>query len=216
MKFFSPFIKRQGNGHEREVLITPEWAAERRHVMVEEQLRKRGVRDSRVLEAMEAVPRHDYLPAMYLAEAYEDHPVAIGHGQTISQPYIVAQMIEALELEGSERVLEIGTGSGYEAAVLARLAAHVYTIENQPELFRSATERLKRYGLNESITVVLGDGSLGYSPAAPYDAILVIPVGTLENQELRKMTKRDGNMYSQVLGQCRFVPLTGQRGWERR
>ena len=204
--------------------------------MVEEQLRGRGIRDERVLGAMSVVPRHEYVPAGRWEEAYEDHPISIGQGQTISQPYMVAAMTEALELKGTERVLEVGSGSGYQAAVLALLAAHVYTIERDPELFRLAQERLTRLGLGGSITLLLGDGSQGYPPAAPYDAILVaaaapqvpgcyleqlleggrlvIPVGSLETQELRKIRKCDGNAVSRVLGHCRFVPLTGSQGWK--
>jgi len=204
--------------------------------MVAEQLRRRGIRDERVLGAMSVVPRHEYIPSEHWEEAYEDHAIPIGQGQTISQPYMVAAMTEALELKGTERVLEVGSGSGYQAAVLALLAAHVYTIESDPELFRLAQERLTRLGLVSSITLLLGDGSLGYPPAAPYDAILVaaaapqvphcyleqlleggrlvIPVGSRETQELRKIRKCEGKAVSQVLGHCRFVPLTGSQGWK--
>ena len=204
--------------------------------MVEEQLRRRGIRDERVLEAMSLVPRHEFVPAVLISDAYEDNALPIGRGQTISQPYMVAAMTEALELKGTERILEVGTGSGYQAAVLARLAAHVYTMEREPELFRLAQERLTRLGLANSITLLFGDGSLGYPPEAPYDGIivaaaapevpacyleqlveggrLIIPVGSLETQELRKIRKFRGKAHSQVLGYCRFVPLTGTQGWK--
>jgi len=203
--------------------------------MVEDQLRRRGVRDERVLEAMSLVPRHEFVPAALIAEAYEDNALPIGQGQTISQPYMVAAMTGALELKGTERVLEVGTGSGYQAAVLARLAAHVFTMESEPQLFRSAQERLTRLGLANTITVLFGDGSLGYPPAAPFDGIivaaaapkvpscyleqlveggrLVIPVGSRETQELQRIRKVRGMAQSQVLGYCRFVPLTGTQGW---
>ena len=203
--------------------------------MVEDQLRRRGIRDERVLEAMSLVPRHEFVPAVLIAEAYEDNALPIGQGQTISQPYMVAAMTEALELKGTERVLEVGTGSGYQAAVLARLAAHVFTMESEPQLFRSAQERLTRLGLANTITVLFGDGSLGYPPAAPFDGIivaaaapkvpscyleqlveggrLVIPVGSRETQELQRIRKVRGMAQSQVLGYCRFVPLTGTQGW---
>jgi protein-L-isoaspartate(D-aspartate) O-methyltransferase len=204
--------------------------------MVEEQLRRRGIRDERVLTAMSVVPRHEYVPAELWEESYEDHAVSIGQGQTISQPYMVAVMTEALELKGTERVLEVGAGSGYQAAVLSHLAGHVYTIENDAELFRIVQERLTRQGLGGSITVVLGDGSLGYPPAAPYGAILVaaaapqvpdcymeqlveggllvIPVGSLESQDLLQLRKCEGQTVSRELGHCRFVPLTGSQGWQ--
>ena len=125
--FPAPSLGRNGSRRDS-VAVTLEWAEEKRRAMVETQLRGRGIRDERVLEAMGQVPRHEFVPVELLRESYEDHPLPIGGGQTISQPYIVAQMVEALALQGSERVLEVGTGSGYQAAVLARLAARVYTI----------------------------------------------------------------------------------------
>lgn len=235
MKLFSFLGKTNGAGRTRFV-FTPEWAEQKRQAMVEEQLSRRGIRDQRVLEAMSVVPRHEFVPSQHLAVAYDDHALTIGQGQTISQPYIVGCMSEALELQGGERVLEVGTGSGYQAAILARLAERVYTIESDPELFQSAQERFQRLGLGDSITFLFGDGSLGFLPAAPYDAILVaaaapqvppcyleqlaeggrlvIPVGTLENQELLKIRKVEGKAESQVLGYCRFVPLTGSQGWK--
>lgn len=218
--------------------LTPEWAAEKRQAMVEHQLRRRGIREERVLEAMNQVPRHEFVSPEFAPQAYEDHPLPIGQGQTISQPYMVAAMVEALELQGHERVLEVGTGSGYQAAVLARLAARVYTIECNAVLACQAEERLRGMGLAESVVVICGDGSLGYPPTAPYDAILVaaaapevpdcfgeqlveggrlvIPVGNLDCQELRQIRKGAGQAVSRGLGYCRFVPLTGRHGWKER
>ncbi len=262
MKFFSSSQPAQGNGSKAASFApTLEWAAEQRQAMVARQLRRRGIRDERVLQAMGEVPRHEYVPPEHRRQAYEDHPVSIGQGQTISQPYMVAAMTEALELRGTERVLEVGTGSGYQAAILARLAARVYTMERDPELFRLAGERLERLGLRLSsddededsddrdrdngdkgnagdVSVVLlhGDGSEGYPPAAPYDGILVaaaapripdcfleqlveggrlvIPVGSLDQQEFRQVRKCRGKPVSRVLGHCRFVPLKGRHGWK--
>lgn len=206
--------------------------------MVEWQLRRRDIRNPRVLDAFREVPREEFVPPQHAGEAYEDQPLPIGAGQTISQPYMVAAMTEALELRGTERVLEVGTGSGYQAAILARLAARVYTIEREPVLFQSAVERLDRLGVTNDSAVVLlhGDGSEGYPPAAPYDGILVaaaaprvpdcfleqlveggrlvIPVGSLEHQEFRQVRKCQGKPVSRVLGHCRFVPLKGRHGWE--
>lgn len=205
--------------------------------MVKVQLRKRGIQDERVLAAMSRIPRHEFVPQELLREAYEDHPLPIGGGQTISQPYIVAAMVESLSLRGTERVLEVGTGSGYQAAVLARLAARVCTIECAPTLARTAQDRLDRLGLGDNVEVIEGDGSGGYVPAAPYDAILVaaaapdmpmqfveqlveggrlaIPVGGRESQELRLIRKVSGSPAISNLGYCRFVPLLGAYGWEK-
>jgi protein-L-isoaspartate(D-aspartate) O-methyltransferase len=213
-----------------------DWSIAERTAMVEKQLRQRGIRDPRVLEAMGEIPRHEFVGSQDVRRAYADHPIAIGHGQTISQPYIVALMIEALELGGGETVLEVGTGSGYQAAILARLARLVYTLELDPELAQTARSRLAQMGLSGSVRVIVGDGSLGYPSAAPYDAIvvaagapqippalvdqlaeggrLVIPVGGLDQQELRQVRKLSGHPVSRVLGHCRFVPLTGAGGWQ--
>ena len=235
-KFFSFWRGERRNGTEVDSLSpASDWAAGRRLAMVEQQLRSRGLKDERVLQAMSQVPRHEFVPLDRRKEAYEDHPLPIGQGQTISQPYMVASMVEALELKGTERVLEVGTGSGYQAAVLARLAARVYTMECDPTLARAAQERFADMGLADSIVVIGGDGSLGYSPAAPYDGIivaaaapevpdcyleqlveggrLVIPVGSRDCQELRQIRKCEGQAVSRALGYCRFVPLRGERGW---
>jgi protein-L-isoaspartate(D-aspartate) O-methyltransferase len=207
-----------------------------RRAMVEEQVRKRGIASPRVLEALLSVPRHEFVPAELQADAYADKPLPIGEGQTISQPYMVGAMTEALELAGSERVLEIGTGSGYQAAVLSRLAREVISVESHTSLALAARERLVRLGY-ANVHVHNGDGSLGFADAAPYDAILitaaapaipplfasqlceggrlVIPVGSQENQELLQARKESGVLHSRVLFDCRFVPLLGRYGWTR-
>ena len=204
--------------------------------MVETQIRKRGISSPRVLEAMAAVPRHEFVPAQFQGEAYADKPLPIGEAQTISQPYMVAAMAEALELTGAERVLEIGTGSGYQAAVLSLLAREVITVESHTSLALEAQERLTDLG-HTNVHVHNGDGSLGFSEAGPYDAILVtaaapeiprllagqlreggrlvIPVGSQENQELVQARKINGELKSRVLFPCRFVPLLGRHGWSR-
>lgn len=204
--------------------------------MVETQIRKRGISSPRVLEAMAAVPRHEFVPAQFQGEAYADKPLPIGEAQTISQPYMVAAMAEALELTGAERVLEIGTGSGYQAAVLSLLAREVITVESHTSLALEAQERLTDLGYT-NVHAHNGDGSLGFSEAGPYDAILVtaaapeiprllasqlreggrlvIPVGSQENQELVQARKINGELKSRVLFPCRFVPLLGRHGWSR-
>jgi protein-L-isoaspartate(D-aspartate) O-methyltransferase len=210
-----------------------DFAALRRE-MVEHQIRSRGIRDPRVLEAMSTVPRHEFVPPEERALAYADQPLPIGEGQTISQPFMVAAMAEAMELAGSERVLEVGTGCGYQAAVLALLARDVYTVEFQAALAEDAHERLARLGYT-NVHVKIGDGTLGWPEAAPYDAILVtagapsippplleqlaeggrlvIPIGTPEFQELRRVRKQEGRTTLEVLYDCRFVPLLGRYGW---
>jgi protein-L-isoaspartate(D-aspartate) O-methyltransferase len=203
------------------------FAVERQH-MVEAQLRARGIRDKRLLNAMATLPRHEFVDARYRGQAYEDHPLLIEAGQTISQPYIVALMLELLQLDPSSKVLEIGTGSGYQAAVLSILAQHVYTIERHPELARQAAERLSRLGL-KNVSVVTGDGSVGLAEQAPFDAIVVsaaaarippalfeqlredgrmiIPVGPPEAQELQLVRKHAGEALISMREGCRFVPL---------
>ena len=200
-----------------------------RERMVKEQIEGRGIRDPLTLAAMRKVPRHHFVPDASAGEAYGDFPLPIGHGQTISQPYIVAFMTEALGLRGGEKVLEIGTGSGYQSAVLAEIAGKVYTIEIVPELAEEARERLARLGYR-NVEVRSGDGYLGWPEAAPFDAVivgaaapripeplkeqltdggrLVLPVGE-EYQELILVTRR-GSLYDErrVLP-VRFVPMTG-------
>ena len=203
------------------------FAVERQH-MVETQLRARGIRDQRVLAAMASIPRHEFVESRYRDQAYEDHPLPIAAGQTISQPYIVALMLDLLQLEPSSKVLEIGTGSGYQTAVLTQLAKHVYSVERHLELARQAAETLSRLGLT-NVTVVIGDGSRGLPEYAPFDAIVVsaaaaqvppalfeqlreggrmiIPVGPPEQQELQLVRKREGKALIVLREGCRFVPL---------
>ena len=203
--------------------------------MIERQLRRRGVHDSDVLAAMAAVRREEFIPKEFRRRAYEDIPLPIGEGQTISQPYIVAAMTVALRLTGNERVLEIGTGCGYQAAILSRLAKIVFTIELRSELASSATARLERLGY-ENVHVHCGDGTMGLPELAPFDAILVaagapavpeplraqlaesgrmiLPVGDAENQELLCLERRGNFFETRTLGACRFVPLIGYYGWK--
>ena len=211
--------------------------ARQRRAMVEEQIRERGVSSAPVLEAMLAVPRHEFVPTELVDEAYRDQPLAIGEGQTISQPFMVAAMTEALELTGIERVLEIGTGSGYQSAVLSLLAREVYTVESNATLALAARERLERLGY-ANVHVHAGDGTLGLPEAAPFEAIvvtaaaprvppplveqlaeggrLVIPVGEAESQELLQVRKTGGDTPWRALHYCRFVPLIGRHGWRGR
>jgi len=215
--------------------LIPDWATERRR-MVEAQLRRRGIRDERVLQAMREIPREEFVPAESRLVAYQDEPIPIGRGQTISQPYMTALMAESLELAGTETVLEVGAGCGYAAAVLGALAAHVVSVEIIPALAKLARENLRRTARDANVTVVCGDGSLGYLEAAPFDAIsvaagapeipatlleqlkdpgrLVIPVGDYGDQELRVVSKLHGRIDYRVAVLCRFVPLRGGEGWE--
>ncbi|MGA2989540.1 MAG: protein-L-isoaspartate(D-aspartate) O-methyltransferase [Candidatus Korobacteraceae bacterium] len=201
----------------------------RRMRMVKKQLADRGIRDERVLRAMASVPRHEFLPQHAWDDAYEDHPMPIGEGQTISQPYIVAFMIEALALEASDTVLEIGAGTGYQAAVLSRIAAQVYTVERIAPLAEQARQNFARLGYH-NIEVVIGNGSEGLPQFAPYkriivaaaastvpgalqrqldeNGILVIPIGN-DIQELQRVHKSGGEITVSNLGGCRFVPLIG-------
>lgn len=209
-------------------------AAERRR-MVEEQLASRDIHNPRVLEAMQAVPRHRFVPREFWPQAYMDGPLPIGEEQTISQPYIVALMAQILHLRGDERVLEVGTGSGYGAAVLGYLAREVYTLERHPPLARQAAETLRELGVN-NVHVHVGDGTLGLPEFAPYDAIsvtaaaprippplldqlanggrLVIPVGPPGEQRLERWQRRDQVYVRRRLAPVAFVPLLGQFGWK--
>ncbi len=208
--------------------------AARRHAMVEEQLRNRGIRDERVLAAMEQVPRHEFVAPEFEDQAYEDHPIPIGSGQTVSQPYIVAAMLESLELRPSDVVLEIGTGSGYQAALLSRLVARVYTVERHADLAVEAQRRLERLEYRH-VMVFMGDGSQGLPEYAPYDAItvgaaapripeplfqqlreggrLILPVGGSDSQELWLVRKQQGKQEVTRMEACRFVPLIGSEGF---
>jgi protein-L-isoaspartate(D-aspartate) O-methyltransferase len=216
--------------------LTPDFLEERRE-MVETQLRRRGIGDARVLRAMLEIPREEFVPPEARLLAYRDDPIPIGHGQTISQPYMTALMAELLELTGTETVLEVGTGSGYAAAVLGALASRVVTIELLPALAELARRNLARTGCGGNVLVVCGDGSFGYPPLAPFEAIsvaagapevphtlldqlrdpgcLVIPVGERVDQELRVVWKQGGSVRSHVATLCRFVPLLGGEGWSR-
>ncbi len=194
------------------------------------QLCERGIKSTRVLAAMDRVPREQFVPSEEQALSYADRALPIDCSQTISQPYIVALMTEALELSGNERVLEIGTGSGYQAAILAELAAHVVSIERHSELARHAEQTLAALGY-DNVTLVVGDGTLGWPELAPYDrilvaaaaghvpqaladqlaegGILVIPVGTPSGQDLQAFHKIGGQLRPRWLSGCRFVPLVG-------
>jgi protein-L-isoaspartate(D-aspartate) O-methyltransferase len=214
--------------------IDPEQFARERAEMVQVQLRERGIRDERVLDAMLRIPRHEFVLPEYRSQAYEDRPLPIGETQTISQPFIIAVSLQALSLQGTESVLEVGTGSGYQTALLAQIARDVYSIERHSSLARGAEAILVRLGLN-NVRVVVGDGSHGLLEHSPFDAIvvgaaapglpkslfdqlsengrMVIPVGPPQAQELQLVRKRDGRPIIDVLEGCRFVPLVGAEGY---
>lgn len=215
--------------------LTEEGYAELRDAMVDAQIRKRGIEDERVLRAMGSVPRHEFVESHWKNVAYTDEPLPISGGQTISQPYIVAVMCAAVHLQGMEKVLEIGTGCGYQAAVLSCLAREVHTVEYREELASGARERLQRLGYG-NVQVYCGDGSLGLEAFAPYDAIVVaaaaphapeplgrqlaeggrmiVPVGGEGHQVLLLLTKHGGKLSSERREPCRFVPLLGRHGWK--
>ena len=199
-----------------------------RERMVDEQLRRRGIADTRVLAAMGAVPREAFVPKSDRARAYYDGALPLSHGQTISQPLMVAMSVEALRLSGDETVLEVGAGSGYQAAILSKLAKKVYAIEIVPELLADARRSLDSLGI-DNVELICGDGRKGWPPGAPYDGIvvaaaaeevpdalveqlaegarLVIPVGGRWGQALQASTKRDGKLHPEDLCRCVFVPL---------
>ena len=206
-----------------------------RNRMVDSQLVSRGIKDAKVLLAMRKVPRHRFVEEALISQAHGDHPLPIGEKQTISQPYIVALMTEALELRGVERVLEIGTGSGYQTAILAELAEKVYSIERMYPLSVKARRLLDELGyLN--VVLKVGDGTLGWKEEAPYDAVmvtagspdvpqplvdqlavggrLVIPVGDRYSQSLVRVARTKEGIKKSDLGGCRFVNLVGQHGWQ--
>lgn len=204
--------------------------------MVRHQIAGRGIHDPAVLQAMRSVPRHEFVPAEFLDLAYDDRPLPIGRGQTISQPYVVAYMIEALEVGPDDRVLEVGAGSGYQAAVLAEIAREVFAIEIVPPLARRAARTLRALGYR-NVRLICADGRRGWPRAAPFDAILlaaaprrvpdplfeqladggrlVAPVGAGHAQRIRRWRKGDGGVASETLIAVRFVPMTedpGERG----
>ncbi len=215
--------------------MNPEELAEQRARMVEEQLRRRGIRDERVLAAMSKVPRESFIAPEYAREAYADGPIPIGSGQTVSQPYMVAAMVEALEVQPSDRVLEVGTGTGYEAAVLGELAGEVWTVERHADLADKARQILSELGYG-NVRVVHGDGSLGLPEQAPFNKILVaagapqappsliaqlaeggilaVPVGNRVEQQLQVARKIGGQMVISRQVLCCFVPLLGAEGWD--
>ena len=203
--------------------------------MVDHQLRHGGIVDERVLTAMSRVPRHSFVTAEMRRRAYEDHPLPIGAGQTISQPFMVARMSELLELTGNEKVLEIGTGCGYQTAVLAEMTDRVFSMERLKELAWPAEKLLTELGYHNAL-VRVADGSHGWKEEAPFDAIivtagspnipkpltdqlaekgrLVIPVGDEYTQTLHRVRKRFGKLHTEQHERCRFVPLVGRYGWE--
>jgi protein-L-isoaspartate(D-aspartate) O-methyltransferase len=220
------------------VKIDYEDLEKRRKAMVVEQIEERGIRDRRILEVMEKVPRHEFVPEKYRAFAYDDSPLPIGEGQTISQPYIVALMTECLNLEGEEKVLEVGTGSGYQAAILSELAEEVYTIEILEPLAERAEELLKDLGYR-NVKVRCGDGYLGWEEYAPFDGVIVtcapdhipqplidqlaeggrmvIPVGEVHfPQVLKLLEKKEGKMTVRNVVPVRFVPMTGDEVEKRK
>lgn len=208
---------------------------ELREAMVREQIERRGIRDPRLLDVMRRLPRHWFVPPQFSEQAYEDAPVPLGNGATISQPYMVAAMTALLHLRGDENVLEIGTGSGYQAAVLAEMAGSVHTIEFQSELSERADHLLRALGFR-NVFVHTGDGSLGWPPAAPYQSILVtaaapeipgplvaqldeggtliIPVGGRKWQQLERWRKQGRKIRRENIFAVAFVPLRGQFGWQ--
>ena len=203
--------------------------------MVDAQLVRRGIADEGVLEAMREVPRHLFVGPGMEQSAYGDHALPIGEGQTISQPYMVALMSEVLHLTGNEKVLEIGTGSGYQTAILARLAAQIFSVERVRPLAERARETLERLGVM-NVAIMVGDGTVGWSEFAPFDRIIVtagapdipesvleqlgdpgvmvIPVGSQGMQELQVVERKNGETMLHEAGSCVFVPLVGKEGWE--
>ncbi|GIW80107.1 MAG: hypothetical protein KatS3mg105_1914 [Gemmatales bacterium] len=209
-----------------------------RERMVEEQLRRRGIHDPRVIQAMLEIPRHEFVDASHRDLAYCDMPLSIGFGQTISQPFTVAFMCQEAQIKPEDKVLEVGTGSGYGACVLGKLAREVHTVERIPELAKQAERRIRKLGFS-NVHVHLANGSLGYAAEAPYDAIIVtasaaklpepyadqlasggriiIPIGSHYDQSLYRFTRRNGKeLFVEDLGGFLFVPLIGEKGWQER
>jgi protein-L-isoaspartate(D-aspartate) O-methyltransferase len=209
--------------------------ARERERMVDEQLTRRGIADARVLEVMRRIPRHRFVEEGLAHSAYEDHPLPIGEGQTISQPYIVALMTSLLELTGQEKVLEVGTGSGYQTAVLGALARRVWSIERLPRLAERARNLLESLGVS-NVWIRVGNGALGWPDEAPFDRILVaaggptvppplveqlaeggrmiLPVGSAEDQVLTVVERTGGEVRSRQVGECKFVKLVGKYAWD--
>ena len=205
-----------------------------RKTMVEEQLRRRGIRDEKVLAVFQKVPRHEFVSKDLVASAYDDYPLAIGEGQTISQPYMVALMTECLKLKGAEKVLEIGTGSGYQLAILLEIAKEAYSVERIGPLAERAGDTLKRLGYT-NFKIKVGDGTLGWKECGPYDGIvvtagspaiprpllgqlkdggrLVVPVGGAFGQTLMVLEKKGEGITAKEVLDCVFVPLVGKEGW---
>jgi protein-L-isoaspartate(D-aspartate) O-methyltransferase len=216
-------------------MARPSDFAEQREWMVERQLRRRGISDERVLEAMKFVPREVFVPEGMRRSAYNDSALPIGREQTISQPWVVAAICQALHLRGGEKVLEIGTGSGYSAAVLARLAGRVISIERVAELGDAARQRLEEMGI-ANVEVIIGDGSQGRPSEAPYEGIavhaatpeaphsllaqlaqdgrLVVPIAAGSADLLTVFVRANGDLRQETIGPCRFVPLIGAEGFE--
>jgi protein-L-isoaspartate(D-aspartate) O-methyltransferase len=191
--------------------------------MVDVQIVARGITSVPVIEAMRRVPRHRFVPEEFEAQAYEDHPIHIGQGQTISQPYMVAIMSELLDVKVGDSVLEIGAGSGYQAAILGEMASRVITIERDAELAEAARQRLLSMGYAH-ITVITADGTLGYEPKAPYDAIMVTAGAPYVPEALKRQLKLGGRLIcpagpramqtlTKITTHCIFVPLIGEEGW---
>jgi len=209
--------------------------ARERERMVDEQLKRRGITDARVLDAMRRIPRHRFVEEGLAHSAYEDHPLPIGEGQTISQPYIVALMTSLLGLTGQEKVLEVGTGSGYQTAVLGALARRVCSIERLPRLAERARATLETLGV-ANVWIRVGNGALGWPDEAPFDRILVaaggpsvppplveqlveggrlvLPVGSAEDQVLTVVERAGGETRTRQCGECKFVKLVGKYAWE--
>ena len=213
--------------------VAPEFRGPRRRLL--EQLREQGISDLAVLRAFDLTPRHLFVPAAVRHRAYEDSALPIGNGQTISQPSVHARYLQLLSLRGTERVLEVGTGSGYQTVLLSHLAAQIFSIERIPALLESAREVMASLAIR-NVSLALGDGSLGWREYAPYDAILVgaaspgipepltdqladggrlvIPLGSRDEQVLAVVTKREGRLDRQDVAPVRFVPLVGRHGWQ--
>ncbi|MEK6612022.1 MAG: protein-L-isoaspartate(D-aspartate) O-methyltransferase [Gemmatimonadota bacterium] len=213
--------------------LTPQFTGARRRLI--EELRGKGIRDMAVLRALDLTPRHQFVPTGVRHRAYEDTPLPIGNGQTISQPWVHAIYLQTLGLKGDENVLEIGTGSGYQTVLLAHLCRHVYSVERIRPLLESARDAITACGVR-NVSLLCGDGSFGWPEFAPYDAILVsagspevpkpllaqlaeggrliVPVGGREDQRLIEMTRQGDAYHRRELSGVRFVPLVGEHGWE--